>query len=202
MAMNIVFYGNRQAGLVGLLTALASGHLIEAVYTDTSESQEMFHRATGRFPISLPSESFGQSFADPLFDVLLCVHGRRKIAADILEGYALGGVNVHPFLKEFPGANPVGRALEGATMSNPSRVMTVSSHQMTEDIDAGPEIYTARGFDLMPFRRHIIFPANYGPGGSPDSEITELMVDATYNALYPLYAECVTETLKLLEEKL
>ena len=184
--MNILFYGNRQAGLVGLLTALASEHNVYGIFTDTEESAEMFGRAINHpipiLPVVAGLDDLRQLRA-PIYDVLLGVHGRRKIPAEILGGYPLGGVNVHPFLKEFPGANPVGRALESGT-----RVMAVSSHQMTEDIDAGPQIYTARSNELLPMRAP-------GPG------ICAEAVEATYNRLYPLYAECVRETLKLLVER-
>lgn len=175
--MRIVFYGNRQAGMIGLLTAMALGHDIVEVWEDHGYGMpgldlfELQRRAISRKDKLLMAQR-----PDDL-DLLLCVHGRRIIPGYMLSGFRLGGVNLHPFLDKYPGPNPVERAILAK-----ETLATVYAHKMTDKVDVG-EILASSATE-MPKRsdNHILKAAD------------------VYNELYPLYAEVVATVLKKLSK--
>ncbi len=173
--MKIVFYGNRQAGMVGLLTAIALGHEIAEVWEDYGYGipgidyfslQRRIIRS--KDDLIVPKEEV---------DILLCIHGRRIVPEDILSRFKLGGINFHPFLDKYPGSNPVERAILAK-----EKVGAVYAHRMTAEIDKGEVI--AYSTVKIPTRDE-----------HPTLEPVHI-----YNALYPLYVEVVTTVLNKLEE--
>lgn len=171
--MKIVFYGNRQAGMVGLLTAMALGHEIVEVWEDEG------YRIPGIDPLSLRrkiirSES-DLTVPEKGADLLLCIHGREIVSEDILTEFRFGGINLHPFLNKYPGANPVGRAISAG-----EKVATVHAHRMTSQVDKGKIL--AYASTRIPIK----------------SERPELEPIHVYNELYPLYAQVTMSVLKKL----
>lgn len=170
--VTFTFYGNRQAGLVALLAALAGGnHRCMELWLDLP-GQEWWGEAflpgvpmvrLGKVPFPVPRES----------ELLLCCHGRRIIPKETLAQFPLGGINLHPFLKEYPGASPVARALRDGV-----EVGYVAAHWMTEEVDAGEEVFRATG-------------SLYG---------AKTEVEA-YNELYPLYAAVTCEVMRQMAQR-
>ena len=114
----LVFYGNKQAGMVGLLTAKILTDVIE-IWTD-----DCIPGALGRAKII-------RDFPETTADILLCVHGRRIIPVDVLDQFDRA-INVHPFLEKYPGADPVGRAIAAGESE-----ASVCAHYMTGTVDSG-----------------------------------------------------------------
>lgn len=171
--MKIVFYGNRQAGMVGLLAAMASGHELVEIWEDEG------YGIPGIDELSLPRRII-RSKSDLIVpekgaDLLLCIHGRRIVPEHVLKGFKLGGVNLHPFLNKYPGANPVERAILAE-----ENEATVYAHRMTSRVDKG---------EILAYASTIIPTKAERPGLEPVH---------IYNELYPLYAQVVMVVLKKL----
>ena len=171
--MNIVFYGNRQAGMVGLLTTMALGHHIVEVWEDEGYGipgidQLPLRRKVirSKSDLAVPEEEV---------DLLLCVHGRRIVPEDVLIRFRLGGINLHPFLDKYPGANPIERAISAG-----EKEATVHAHRMTSEVDKGEIV------------------AHATASISTKSERLTLDSVHVYNELYPLYAEVTAIVLKKL----
>ena len=172
--MKIVFYGNRQAGMVGLLAAMASGHELVEVWEDAG------YGIQGIDQLPLPRRII-RSKGDLLIvpekgaDLLLCIHGRKIVPEHVLKEFRLGGVNLHPFLDKYPGAHPVERAI----LAEENRA-TVYAHRMTSRVDKG---------EILAYASTIIPTKAERPGLEPVH---------IYNELYPLYAQVVMVVLKKL----
>ena len=100
-------------------------------------------------------------------DVLVCVHGREIVPADLLALPRFGGLNVHPCLSAYPGADPIGRLLQDG---NPRA--SVGVHRMTEQIDTG-EVLVEEFIDVS--------------GRKSREDV--------YNALYPVYVVVLVRAL-------
>ncbi len=171
--MNIVFYGNRQAGMVGLLTAMVLGHHIVEVWEDEGYGILGIDELPLRRRVIRSKSDL--VVPDQEVDLLLCVHGRRIIPKEVLKRFRLGGINLHPFLGKYPGANPVERAILAG-----EREATVYAHIMTAQVDRGEVVAHAT----------INIPTKF--------ELPALDVVHIYNELYPLYAKVTAIVLKKL----
>lgn len=109
-------------------------------------------------------------------DALLCVHGRRILPQRVLDSYLMGGYNVHPYLREYPGADPIGRAL-----ADGNREASVCAHRMTERVD-DPSLIVAE-------RRIVIPREKFVSRGS------------VYKVLYPLYRQVVQGVIAKVDEQ-
>ena len=89
---------------------------------------------------------------------------------ELLAHTKYGGINVHPCLYGYKGANPVERLLkDGNTRAS------VGVHRMTAQVDEG-EVLAEEFVD-----------------------VTGTTVDEVYNALYPAYATALIKALKVVE---
>ncbi|MDH7472935.1 MAG: formyltransferase family protein [Anaerolineae bacterium] len=172
--MKIVFYGNRQVGMVGLLTTMALGYEIIEVWADNRFG------IPGIDQLLLPRKIIysENDLATPgeKADLLLCVHGRKIVPESVLKGFRLGGINIHPFLDKYPGANPVERAILAE-----ETIATVYAHRMSPEVDKGEIIACATTKIPTRSERPTIEPVHI------------------YNELYPLYAQVIAIALKKLD---
>lgn len=171
--MNIVFYGNRQIGMIGLLTVMALGHEIIEVWEDTNYKMP----GIDDLPLQRKDIHINENLKTRLkgVDLLLCVHGRKFVPEYILERFKFGGVNLHPFLDKYPGANPIERAIAAG-----EKIATVYAHKMSSTIDQG-EILACASKNIP-----------------TKSELPSLDAIHIYNEIYPLYVQVIISVLKKL----
>jgi len=140
--MRIIFYGGRQAGAIGLLTLMARKDEMVLVIPedDVVENIAKSFNLDIYKPEKINSEESMKILQEKNADLLVSVHGRRIIGNNILSLFRLGGMNVHPCLYKYKGANPIEKLLEdGETKAS------VGVHKMTEKVDGGTvitEIFT------------------------------------------------------------
>lgn len=171
--MKIIFYGNRQAGMIGLLSAMAVGCNIIEVWEDDGYGIPGINSLDLRRQLIRENDKFVLPQDHGKLDLFLCVHGRQIIPEYILGSFKEKGVNLHPFLDKYPGPAPVQRAIcAGET------VATVYVHRMTSKVDNG-QVLASASVKITKFS---------------DAQILR-PVDV-YNELYPLYAEVVARVLK------
>lgn len=116
--MRTVFMGGKQAGCVGLLT-LVSLSQVKAVVP--------YDQMVGDLADSLKLPQFRSIHNAPAADLIVSVHGRELVPASLFPG-----INVHPCLNGYKGADPVRRFLaDGNTRAS------VGVHRMTETVDDG-----------------------------------------------------------------
>lgn len=172
--MKVIFYGNRQAGMIGLLTVMAMGCEVVEVWEDEGygipginnlELRRVTIKKDGKLPDI--ADVYGK------LNLFLCVHGRKIVPNRVLDKFKRGGINLHPFLDKYPGPNPVRRAISAG-----ERVVTVYAHKMTDNIDCG-QVFASASTELQGIL-----------------EFERLSVADIYNVLYPLYVEVVTKVLK------
>ena len=167
----IVYLGGKQAGLIGLLTAVSFGCEVKAVVPRDSIVGDMARKL--KYPIydSVKQEEV----KDILYgvDLLISVHSKELVPAEILNITGLGGINVHPCLYKYKGLHPISRFLAGDTSS-----ASVGVHYMVEAVDCGEVI------------RGIFVDINK----SKTNTVAEV-----YNILYPIYATVLFEALEILE---
>src|SRR5437867_5076434 len=99
----------RTAGCVGLLTALALRHEVLGVVGYDGEVESLAGSLGLEVSTSLKRDAVRGWLARA--DLMLCVHGREIVSADLLALPRYGGINVHPCLYRYKGADPVGRML-------------------------------------------------------------------------------------------
>ena len=166
--LKVLFLGGKQAGCIGLLTLAAAGCRIQgAIAYDTAVN----NLAT---TLHIPTfSSLKQPEVENLLsesDLLVCVHGREIVPKEKLEFPRLGGINVHPCLYRYKGANPIGRLLQdGYTQAS------VGVHRMTENVDEG-EVLVEEFVDVA----------------------GKQSVEEVYNVLYPFYAVALLKALQIL----
>src|SRR5262245_40900628 len=153
----ILYMGGEKAGLICLLALRAAYYNIHTVITTDPPIEEVCERFNIR---TIKSYKEYDDFHPRL---LVSVHGREIIPQDFLDRCTHGGINLHPCLKEYPGANPIKRALADHTHH-----WSVSAHRMTDVVDGGPVIAEC----------HL-----YNWSFKSEAEV--------YNALYPLYVDVV-----------
>lgn len=169
--MKIVFYGNRQAGLIAFLALKAMRRGFHAdiveVWTDTDEFVKWVAPHHDG-PVKLFSvHNYMAAVEPPEADLLVCVHGRRIVPKQVLD--AMDCVNLHPYLKDFPGASPVELAIASALP-----YASVSAHYMTTVLDMGDVITTL----------------------TTDRDRLLMKPVEVYNLLYPLYAQVVVDAVE------
>ena len=174
--MRIVFYGDKQAGMVGLLTAMAMGHEIVEVWEDEGYGIPGIDELSLRRKIIRSKNDLVPPKRE--LDLLLCIHGWKIVPENILSRFRFGGVNLHPFLDKYPGLNPVERAISAG-----ERIATVYAHRMTSKVDEGEIIASATLEIPTKSERPTLDPVHI------------------YNELYPLYAQVTAIVLKKLTNK-
>ena len=81
----------------------------------------------------------------PTTDTLLSVHSRTILSPEQLSRFRLGCWNIHPFLMDFPGKDPVGKFLRLYDGKPGPYPIHVCLHRMTSTVDGGAIKYTATG---------------------------------------------------------
>lgn len=155
---NVVYLGGKQAGCVGLLSLYGAGcHVLGVVAYDTYVT---------KLAAALGLPSFGSIREKRVRELLkishlmACVHGREVVPKELLDLPRYGGINVHPCLSLYKGADPIQRLLQaGASRAS------VGVHRMNERVDEGEVLVEE-------------FVALSG----------QRSVEEVYNILYPLYA--------------
>jgi methionyl-tRNA formyltransferase len=120
---------------------------------------------------SIHQEGFRLSLSGS--DLLLCVHGREIVPAELIRLPRLAAVNVHPYLYKYKGADPVGRALRDKEWH-----ASVGAHRMTAIVDSG-EVLSEVFVDIQ------------------ESECVEQI----YNRLYPVYVQVIIGVLRELHDR-
>ncbi|MFH1077787.1 MAG: formyltransferase family protein [Patescibacteria group bacterium] len=168
--MNIVYYGGRQSGVVGLLTLMALGHKVVCVVPvdDPVESVALAHGLNVQKPKNVNLDEFVDYLDGLGADLFVCCHGRQIIKARLLNRYK--AINVHPCLYKYKGADPISRVL-----ADGEKRISVAVHWMTEFVDRGETIV-----ELFKEREN-------------DTVI------GVYKELYPLYSRSLVEALKIIE---
>ena len=170
--MNIAFMGGKQAGCLGVLTVYAAGHRVTAIVG----YDEVVERLAGALFLPSYSSIRDSGFQDSLAhsDVLLSVHGREIVPNKLLAVPPLGGVNVHPCLYRYKGADPIGRFLRDGISK-----ASVGIHCMTDKVDEG-EVLVEEFVEVE----------------------GKKTVDEVYNALYPFYTMALIKGLNILQGRL
>jgi hypothetical protein len=165
----VVFLGGAQAGCIGLLTLLASGCTVSGIvaYDSTIEQLATLLRLPTFSSIKQPEVEVLLSKCD----LLVSVHGKEIVPGRLLELPRFRGINAHPCLYAYKGADPVGRLLrDGNTKAS------VGVHRMTERVDEG-EVLVEEFVDVT----------------------GKCSVEEIYNALYPFYALVLLKALRTLD---
>jgi methionyl-tRNA formyltransferase len=166
--LDTVFVGGRQAGCVGLLAASAAGCNALAVVA----YDDLVGEVAATLGILLLESIRGEDARDVLqrSDLLISVHGRELVPDELLRLPRLGGINVHPCLYAYKGANPVGRLLADG---NPKA--SVGVHRMTSELDRG-DVLVEEFVDVS----------------------EEISIEGVYNRLYPHYATALVRAIATL----
>ncbi len=163
--MQIVFMGSNQAGCLGLVTLLALGHNVEIViaYDDSLKATACI--------FSIPVFGSINSIQGHQSDLLISVHGREIVLDNTLETFRFGGINLHPCLSFYKGANPIGRLLVDG-----GKIASVGAHRMTNQVDEG-KVLVEEFVDIEGC----------------------LTAEEVYNKLYPLYISVLVKALEELD---
>ncbi|OIO79745.1 MAG: hypothetical protein COZ98_00445 [Candidatus Omnitrophica bacterium CG_4_8_14_3_um_filter_43_15] len=166
--LKLAFMGGRQAGLIGVITAMAAGCEVLAA-VGYSKELVVILKSLG-IPVydSIDDKRFIKSLTN--VDLLLSVHGRQIVKPQLLRLPRLGAVNIHPYLYKYKGSNPVGRALKDKEFK-----ASVAAHVMEEKIDSG-EVLVEEFVDVS----------------------GAVSVDEIYNKLYPCYSLGILKALRLI----
>lgn len=169
--LKICFIGAKQTGVVGFLTALAAGNEVLAAVSYSSELKQILNSFFVPVYESVTSEGFFEKLRQS--DLLLSVHGREIVSLDLLRMPRFGGINVHPYLYRYKGADPVGRAL-----SEKNFKASVGIHVMGQTVDVG-EVVVEEFTDVS--------GAN--------------SVEEVYNRLYSYYSRAVFKALDIISRE-
>lgn len=165
------FMGNRQAGCIGLLTLYAAGITPIGVVAYDDSVRQLATTLGLQVSSSVHDPDFLKALSNS--KLLVSVHGRQIVPNALLDMPALGGINVHPCLYAYKGADPVGRLLaDGNTKAS------VGVHRMTDALDEGEVLIEE--FIMV------------------DGKETVLDI---YNSLYPIYATALFKALKIMQQK-
>ncbi len=168
--MKVLYLGGRQAGIIGLLTTLACGCKVKGVVT-TSQILKDVAVSLG-LPVYRSVKLPEVKALLHKVDLMISVHSREIVPEELLDISCLGGINVHPMLYRFKGADPVSRWLESGDSKG-----SVGVHIMTDVID--------EGLTLCEIFKDI------------DRKTVKTVVDV-YNELYPLYSQAIIAALRRL----
>ena len=169
--LKICFMGGNQAGLIGALTILSKEHQILSAVSFSDDVSSLFERLGTPVYESVEDEGFTRDLKDA--DVLFSVHGREIVSDDLLKFPRFGGVNVHPYLYKYKGADPVGTALKNGDFK-----ASVGAHVMESAVDEG-EVLVEDFTDV-----------------SGSSSVTDI-----YNRLYPYYCSVILKVLEMYDGK-
>ena len=171
MTTKVAYMGGRQAGCTGLLALLAYPEVQVGVMRAYDPLSDALRERYGVLPWEdFPNPPGGRGRR---WDLLVSVHGREIVPDETLKRFTMGGINVHPYLSRYPGADPVGRALADGDWQHAS----IGVHWMTDVVDGG-EVILERPVDL--------------------SDMDYASRDEIYNALYPHYALALIDALVLI----
>ncbi len=172
-SFSVIYLGGKQAGLIGLLTVVCCGCHVEAVVPRDKIVEDVARKL--RYPIfdSVKCEEIKNLLRG--VDLLVSVHSKEIIPVEILNIPHLGGINVHPCLYGYKGANPISRFLADNVCK-----ASVGVHCMTEAVDCG-DVLVERFVEID--RQKI-------------NTVTEV-----YNILYPVYSIVLFEALEVLRGK-
>lgn len=162
----VVFLGGKQAGCTGLLALYGAGCDVLGVVAYDPQVRNLAE--TLGLPIF---DSVRQAAVRPLLgraDLLVCVHGREIVPRALLRLPRRGGINVHPCLYAYKGADPVIRLLRDR---NPKA--SVGVHRMERQVDAGT-VLVEEFMDVAGWRT----------------------AEEVYNVLYPLYATVLLKAVR------
>lgn len=168
--MNICFLGGEIAGMISVLAAMSEEvNIVTSVAY--SENIECLLKSMN-IPVykSLKDDAFLNSFNG--IDLVLSVHCREIVGKDLLGRAKRGGVNFHPYLYKYKGADPVARALEDGELN-----ASVGAHWMTDIVDNG----------------EVIFEEYKNVTGAKT-------VQEVYVKLYPLYALLVSKVIRMAKQ--
>ena len=170
-ALSIVYLGTRQAGCIGLLTLQASGCRVRGVVAYDEQVRVVAEALGIRVLRSIRGADFEELIRDS--DLLVCVHGREIVPAQLLSLPRYGGINVHPCLSSYPGAHPVERFVRDGN----SRA-SVGVHRMTERVDQG-EMLVEEFINVT----------------------GKCTAEEVYNVLYPWYAVALLKALERIRQE-
>ncbi len=128
--LKVCFMGGRQAGVMGLLAVVASGNEVKAAVSYSPQTDVLLGLMGVPVFKSVKAPEFVKALKKS--DLLVSVHGREIVRRELLMLPRFGGVNVHPYLYRYKGADPVGRALRDKNYK-----ASVGVHVMTEKVDSG-----------------------------------------------------------------
>ena len=167
--LKICFMGGNQAGIVGVLTVLARGDRIVSGVSYSEDLTNILKILKVRTYKSIYDKSFIKRLQGA--DLLLSVHGREIVDRNILKLPKYGGINIHPYLYKYKGADPVGHALKDREFN-----ASVGVHVIDEKIDSG----------------RVIYEEFTDVAGSKSA-------DEVYNKLYPYYCKVILKALTRIE---
>lgn len=169
--LNICFMGGSQAGVIGALALLSMGHRITAAVSYSEELTAILHLL--RIPVyrSIQDMTFLRDLKKS--DILISVHGKEIVKVSQFNLPRLGGINVHPYLYKYKGADPVKRALIDNNYKG-----SVGVHKMEAKVDSG-EVLAEEFVDLS-------------GAVSPEE---------AYNKLYPYYFIALSKALRKIGDK-
>lgn len=122
--MKIIYLGGKQAGLIGLLTAMTQGTIIGVVpYSDNL--RDLAHKL--EIPTYRDLWAVTSTGLYTKADILLSVHAREIIPRQLTDNMPC--INIHPGEN---GPQPIKKAIEKGHHS-----IQVKAHYMTEEIDEG-----------------------------------------------------------------
>jgi UDP-4-amino-4-deoxy-L-arabinose formyltransferase/UDP-glucuronic acid dehydrogenase (UDP-4-keto-hexauronic acid decarboxylating) len=152
MQFVIALAGEEAAGVQALRLLAHRGHSVAAVFTDSGEDESSASVASTAESLGVPVRAASEVrrpalagwLGEQQVELLLSVHSRHMIHADVLAVPTLGAYNLHPgSLPERAGMHVPSWALyEGADRHG------VTLHHMTPVFDAGPIVF-ADAFDLQ-----------------------------------------------------
>ena len=166
----VLFAGGRQAGCIGLLALKALGCEVLGVVA--------YDQPVADLAAQLGLTSFGSIHDAGIreglsrAELLVSVHGREMIPEALLRLPRHGGINMHPCLYAYKGANPIERLLkDGNTRAS------VGVHRMNGKVDAG-DVLVEEFADIS----------------------GRQTVEEVYNRLYPLYATALMKAIRQIRE--
>ncbi|HEY5194987.1 MAG TPA: formyltransferase family protein [Solirubrobacteraceae bacterium] len=152
MKFTVALAGEEAAGVQALRLLAHRGHNVVAVFTELGEGGSSASVASTAESLGVPVRAASEVrqpalagwLGEQQVELLLSVHSRHMIHADVLAVPTLGAYNLHPgLLPERAGMNVPSWALyEGADRHG------VTLHHMTPVFDAGPIVF-ADAFDLQ-----------------------------------------------------
>ncbi|MDP8298862.1 MAG: formyltransferase family protein [Candidatus Tantalella remota] len=154
-------------GRIGLLAAMSEGANIVTSVAYSEDVKSLLKSKDIPVYKSVKDEEFLCSFNN--IDLVLSVHCREIVGGDILGRAKNGGINVHPYLYKYKGADPVVRALKDGEYK-----ASVGVHRMTDIVDEG-EVLFEEYLDVT--------------GAETPQEV--------YVMLYPLYAKSVSKAIRM-----